>query len=85
MKSHKTQLVKKPFIVLITKTDTILSTSISKFSKDFPIIPISSISGDGLQKAISQISKLLKWFKSQISYILLLNLARCKYYIEIEQ
>ena len=60
LKSHKTQLVKKPFIVLITKTDTILSTSISKFSKDFPIIPISSISGDGLQKAISQISKLLK-------------------------
>ena len=60
LKSHKAQLVKKPFIVLITKTDTVLSSSISDFSKDFPVIAISSISGDGVQEAISEISKLLK-------------------------
>ena len=59
LKSHKAQLVKKPLLVLITKTDTLPSVSTPKFSKKIQIIPISSVSGDSIPKAISEISKLL--------------------------
>ena len=46
-------------IILITKTDTLPSVSIPEFSKKLQIIPISSVSGDSVPKAISEISKLL--------------------------
>ena len=63
LKAYKNSLLKKPFLIVITKIDTVDEDSIPDFStvfKEFQSISISSIAEIGLKKAVYSISDLLK-------------------------
>ena len=62
LKSHNNKLIKKPSLILLTKSDTVniddlnISSTINNFSTSI----ISSISKDGIKKAIIFIADLIK-------------------------
>ena len=62
LKSHDNNLVKKPSLILLTKSDTIdmNNVSIKETLNSFKVFPISSISKEGIKDAISLISSLIK-------------------------
>ena len=62
LKNHNNRLIKKPALILITKTDSMKDSDV-KLIKPFnnlALIPISSVSGLGIQDAISAITSLIK-------------------------
>ena len=62
LKSHDKRLVKKPSLILLTKSDslTIEDLNIKKSLKGLSVTPISSISKQGLKDAILMIADLIK-------------------------
>ena len=62
LKAHDNKLVKKPSLILLTKSDSIdvEELDIKRSLKGLNIMPISSISKDGVQKAILMIAGLIK-------------------------
>lgn len=62
LKSHNNKLVKKPSLILLTKSDTIDANQldVDKSINELNMLPISSINKDGIKKAISLISGLIK-------------------------
>ena len=62
LKSHNNKLVKKPSLILLTKSDTIdvNQLDIDESINELIMLPISSINKDGIKKAISLIADLIK-------------------------
>ena len=62
LKSHDKELVKKPSLILLTKSDslTIEDLDIKKSLKDISVVSISSISKQGVKDAILMIVDLIK-------------------------
>ena len=62
LKSHNNKVVKKPSLILLTKSDTIdvNQLDIDESINELIMLPISSINKDGIKKAISLIANLIK-------------------------
>ena len=62
LKRHNPELINYPSILLLTKTDLIPVELLEKekLPKDIPIIQISSLNGDNLNKAIQAIAELIQ-------------------------
>ncbi len=60
--SHNSKLIKKPFLILITKADTVDEKKVDSIKSvgKHKTIPISSMTGLGIKSAIIEISKLFK-------------------------
>ena len=62
LKKHNPELIKRPSLLLLTKTD-LISTELQKIggiSKDIQIIQISSATGENLNEAIQSIAALIR-------------------------
>ena len=62
LKRHNPELIKRPSLLLLTKTDLIPTEllELEKLSKEIPIVQISSVSGHNLKEAIQAIADLIK-------------------------
>lgn len=62
LKRHNPELIKRPSLLLLTKTDLIPTEllELEKISKEIPIVQISSVSGQNLNEAIQAIAELIK-------------------------
>ena len=62
LKKHNPELIKRPSLLLLTKTDLIPMEllELEKVSKEIPIIQISSVSGKNLNEAIQSIAELIQ-------------------------
>ena len=62
LKKYNPELIRRPSLLLLTKTDLISKEllKIGKISKDIPIIQISSVMGENLNEAIQSIAKLIQ-------------------------
>ena len=62
LKKHNPELIKRPSLLLLTKTDLIPAQllKIGKISKVIPIIKISSVTGKNLNVAIQLIAQLIQ-------------------------
>ena len=62
LKKHNPELIKRPSLLLLTKTDLIPAQllKIGKISKVIPIIKISSVTGKNLNEAIQLIAQLIQ-------------------------
>ena len=62
MKKHNPDIIKRPSLLLLTKTDLISTEllKVKKISKDIPIIQISSVTGENLNEAIQSIATLIQ-------------------------
>jgi GTP-binding protein len=62
LKRHNPELIKRPSLLLLTKTDLIPTEllELEKISKEIPIVQISSVSGKNLNEAIQAIAELIK-------------------------
>ena len=61
LKSHDPELVKKPSLILLTKSDSILDETVKRPKKinQIKTMSISSLTGEGLEDAISEIVSLI--------------------------
>ena len=60
LKSHDPKLLKKPSLILLTKSDSVQADQVSKFkNENIESIVISSLSGENIDKAISSTINLL--------------------------
>ena len=60
LKSHDPRLLKKPSLILLTKSDSVQTDQVSKFkNENIESIVISSLSGENIDKAISSTINLL--------------------------
>ena len=62
LKKHNPDLIKRPSLLLLTKTDLIPTEllELEKVSKEIPIVQISSVSGKNLNEAIQSIAELIQ-------------------------
>ena len=62
LKKHNPELIQRPSLLLLTKTDLIPAEllKVEKISKDIPIIQISSVTGKNLNEAVQSIAKLIQ-------------------------
>jgi len=62
LKKHNPELIKRPSLLLLTKTDLIPTEllELEKVSKEIPIVQISSVSGKNLNEAIQSIAELIQ-------------------------
>ena len=62
LKKHNPELIKRPSLLLLTKTDLIPNEllELEKVSKEIPIVQISSVSGKNLNEAIQSIAELIQ-------------------------
>ena len=62
LKKHNPELIKRPSLLLLTKTDLIPMEllELEKVSKEIPIVQISSVSGKNLNEAIQSIAELIQ-------------------------
>ena len=62
LKKHNPELIKRPSLLLLTKTDLIPMEllELEKVSKEIPIIQISSVSGKNLNESIQSIAELIQ-------------------------
>jgi GTP-binding protein len=62
LKRHNPELINRPSLLLLTKTDLIPTEllELEKISKEIPIVQISSVSGQNLNEAIQAIAELIK-------------------------
>ena len=62
LNKHNPELIERPSLLLLTKSDLILDESgkIKKISKNIPVIQISSVTGENLNKAVQSIAKLIQ-------------------------
>ena len=62
LKKHNPELIKRPSLLLLTKTDLIPTEllELGKVSKEIPIVQISSVSGKNLNEAIQSIAELIQ-------------------------
>ena len=62
LKKHNPELIKRPSLLLLTKSDLMLDESgkIKKISKNIPVIQISSVTGENLNEAVQSIAKLIQ-------------------------
>ncbi len=62
LKKHNPDLIKRPSLLLLTKTDLIPTEllELEKVSKEIPIVQISSVSGKNLKEAIQSIAELIQ-------------------------
>ena len=62
LKRHNPELIKRPSLLLLTKTDLIPTEllELEKLSKEISIVQISSLSGQNLKEAIQAIAGLIK-------------------------
>ena len=60
LESHDSKLLKKPSLILLTKSDSVQTDQVSKFkNENIESIVISSLSGENIDKAISSTINLL--------------------------
>ena len=62
LNKHNPELIERPSLLLLTKSDLMLDESgkIKKISKNIPVIQISSVTGENLNKAVQSIAKLIQ-------------------------
>jgi GTP-binding protein len=62
LKRHNPELIKRPSLLLLTKTDLIPTEllELEKIAKEIPIVQISSVSGQNLNDAIQAIAELIQ-------------------------
>ena len=62
LKKHNPELIKRPSLLLLTKTDLIPTglLELEKVSKEIPVVQISSVSGENINKAIQSIAELIQ-------------------------
>ena len=62
LNKHNPELIKRPSLLLLTKSDLILDEpgKIKKISKTIPVIQISSVTGENLNEAVQSIAKLIQ-------------------------
>jgi len=62
LKKHNPELIKRPSLLLLTKTDLIPTEllELEKIAKEIPIVQISSVSGQNLNEAIQTIAELIQ-------------------------
>ena len=62
LKKHKPELIERPSLLLLTKSDLILDElgKIKKISKNIFIIQISSVTGENLNEAVQSIANLIQ-------------------------
>ena len=62
LKRHNPELIKRPSLLLLTKTDLIPTEllELGKIAKEIPIVQISSVSGQNLNDAIQAIAELIQ-------------------------
>ena len=62
LKKHNSELIQRPSLLLLTKTDLIPGEvlKVKKIPKDIALIQISSITGENLNKTIQSIAKLIQ-------------------------
>lgn len=62
LKRHNPELIKRPSLLLLTKTDLIPTEllELEKITKEIPIVQISSVSGQNLNEAIQAIAELIQ-------------------------
>jgi GTP-binding protein len=62
LNKHNPELIERPSLLLLTKSDLILDEpgEIKKISKNIPVIQISSVTGENLNKAVQSIAKLIQ-------------------------
>ncbi len=61
LKRHNPELIKRPSLLLLTKTDLIPTEllELEKITKEIPIVQISSVSGHNLNEAVQAIAELI--------------------------
>lgn len=62
LKRHNPELIKRPSLLLLTKTDLIPTEllELEKITKEIPIVQISSVSGQNLNEAVKAIAELIQ-------------------------
>ena len=62
LNKHNPELIERPSLLLLTKSDLILDGSgkIKIISKNIPVIQISSVAGENLNEAVQSIAKLIQ-------------------------